>query len=235
MLSINESKYQKEPDSELIRRIIQGEKQLYSIIIKKYNQRLYRTGIAILNDDIEVEDAMQVTYINAYTGLGGFGYKSSFSTWITKIMANECFHRLKQRSRFLTTSNELLENKNDSSVLKSHRTPFTSAVNSELREILDNAIKHLPEMYRSVFVLRIIENMDVAETKECLNISESNVKVRLNRAKAMLKEYLSSYYSNDEILHFHLNRCDKISKLVMSKIETNFSSDTNLQDSSFLL
>lgn len=227
MLITDESKYEKEPDSEVIRRIIRGEKQLYSIIIKKYNQRLYRTGIAILNDDLEVEDAMQVTYINAYTGLSGFGYKSSFATWITKIMANECFHRLKQRNRLVRTSNELLDIKNESPVLKSNKTPFTSIVNSELREILDNAIKNLPEMYRSVFVLRMIENMDVAETRECLNISESNVKVRLNRAKAMLKEYLSSYYTNDEILHFHLTRCEKMSNLVMSKIIPNHTPGNN--------
>jgi len=91
-------------------------------------------------------------------------------------------------------------------------------VNSELRSILNDAIRRLPEIYRTVFVMREIENMNIAETKECLKISEVNVKVRLNRAKAILRDLLSAQYSKDDILNFHLSRCDQMVEKVMTGI-----------------
>lgn len=99
-----------------------------------------------------------------------------------------------------------------------NQTPATKVLNTELKTILDDAIRKLPEIYRTVFIMREIENMNVAETQECLAISEVNVKVRLNRAKAMLRELLSNYYKKDDILHFHLTRCDRMVEQVMNKI-----------------
>jgi len=101
---------------------------------------------------------------------------------------------------------------------KGPQTPVTATVNSELRSILNDAIGKLPEIYRTVFIMREIENMNIAETKECLNISEVNVKVRLNRAKALLRDILSAQYSKDDILHFHLSRCDRMVDTVMRSI-----------------
>lgn len=101
---------------------------------------------------------------------------------------------------------------------KGPQTPVTVSVNSELRSILNDAIGKLPEIYRTVFIMREIENMNIAETKECLNISEVNVKVRLNRAKALLRDILSAQYSKDDILHFHLSRCDRMVDTVMRSI-----------------
>jgi len=101
---------------------------------------------------------------------------------------------------------------------KEPHTPVAATINSELRSILNDAISRLPEIYRSVFVMREIENMNIAETKECLNISEVNVKVRLNRAKALLRDILSAQYSKEDILHFHLSRCDRMVEKVMTRI-----------------
>jgi len=203
-------------DDEIIARILQGEKDIYSIIVRRYNQRLYRVGMSIINDEAEVEDAMQVAYINAYENLGKFAFKSSFPTWLTRILINECLLRLRKRKKSISMNDENIENvmKQD----KGPQTPVTATVNSELRSILNDAIRQLPETYRSVFVMREIENMNIAETKECLNISEANVKVRLNRAKAMLRDILSAQYSKDDILHFHLNRCDRMVEKVMTCI-----------------
>ena len=203
-------------DDEIIARILHGEKDLYSIIVRRYNQRLYRVGMSIINDDAEVEDAMQVAYINAYENLGKFAFKSSFSTWLTRILINECLLRLRKRKKSIGMNDENMEN-----VMKQNKelhTPVTAAVNSELRSILNDAIRKLPEMYRSVFVMREIENMNIAETKECLNISEVNVKVRLNRAKALLRDILSAQYSKEDILQFHLSRCDRMVEKVMTGI-----------------
>ncbi|MBZ5856981.1 sigma-70 family RNA polymerase sigma factor [Flavihumibacter profundi] len=99
------------------------------------------------------------------------------------------------------------------------QTPDTKVINSELKALLDGAIRKLPEKYRIVFVMREIENMNVSETQECLSISEVNVKVRLNRAKAMLRESLAGYYRREDIMHFHLSRCNGIVEMVMNQIE----------------
>jgi len=203
-------------DDEIIARILRGEKDLYSIIVRRYNQRLYRIGMSIINDDAEVEDAMQVAYINAYENLGKFAFRSSFPTWLTRILINECLLRLKKRKKTISMNDENAENVMDQN--KDPQTPVSVTVNSELRSILNDAISRLPEIYRTVFVMREIENMNVAETKECLNISEVNVKVRLNRAKAMLRDLLSVQYTKDDILQFHLSRCDRMVDVVMKRI-----------------
>ena len=203
-------------DDEIIARILHGEKDLYSMIVRRYNQRLYRVGMSIINDDTEVEDAMQVAYINAYENLGKFAFRSSFPTWLTRILINECLLRLRKRKKSISMNDENMENvvRQDNEP----RTPVTATINSELRSILNDAIRRLPEKYRSVFVMREIENMNIAETKECLDLSEVNVKVRLNRAKAMLRDILSAQYSKDDILQFHLSRCDRMVEKVMTCI-----------------
>ena len=206
------------PDDELITRILQGEKNLYAIIVRRYNQRLYKVGISILNDETEVEDAMQVAYINAYEHLGKFAFKASFSTWLTRILINECLLRLKKRGNTITMNDDNMENELPYRRTGETQTPATKVLNSELKTILDDAIRKLPEIYRTVFVMREIENMNVAETQECLSISEVNVKVRLNRAKAMLRDLLSNYYRKEDILHFHLSRCERMVDKVMSQI-----------------
>ena len=205
-------------DFEVINKILLGEKNFYTVIVRRYNQRLYRIGMAILNDDVELEDVMQVAYINAYENLAKFGFKASFSTWLTRILINECLLRLKKRGKIIAMNDDNMESEIQHQNKGETQTPVTKVLNTELKNILDDAIRKLPEIYRTVFVMREIENMNVAETQECLAISEVNVKVRLNRAKAMLRDMLATYYQKEDILHFHLSRCDKMVKTVMAKI-----------------
>lgn len=205
-------------DQEIVTKVLNGEKELYAIIVRRYNQRLYRVGMSMLNDDADVEDAMQVAYIHAYESLGSFGFRSGFGTWITRIMVNECLLRLKKRGKTINMDDEKIEN-----MMSQSQTPQSSAgkaLNDELKTILHDALGRLPEIYRTVFVMREVENMSVAETQHCLNISDANVKVRLNRAKAMLKDLLSSYYNKDDIFHFHLSRCDKMVDVVMKHVQS---------------
>lgn len=206
-------------DNELIALILQGEKERYGTIVRRYNQRMYRVAISILNDENEVEDAMQVAYINAFENLKNFVFKSSFSTWLTRILINECLARLKKRARTIVMNDNNIENAMLYRQAIDTQTPVTKVLNSELRVVLDDAIRKLPEPYRAVFVMREIENMNVAETQECLSLSEVNVKVRLNRAKAMLRNLLSGYYQKEDLLHFHLTRCDRITNAVLAAIE----------------
>jgi len=204
------------PDAEVITRILGGEKNLYAILVRRYNARLYRVGMSIINDDAEVEDVMQVAYLNAYENLGKFSFKAEFSTWLTRILINECFLRLRQRKHSINMNGNIMEHE----VHHQHIVdPSAKVMNAELRKILEQAILQLPEKYRTVFILREIENMNVAETKACLDISGINVKVRLNRAKTLLRKSLKAFYKKEDVFNFHLSRCDRMVKQVLCQIQ----------------
>ncbi len=206
-------------DHEIILKILSGEKELYASIVRRYNQSLYRVGMSILNDDSEVEDSMQTAYINAYESLKNFGFRASFRTWITRILINECLLRLKKRGKSISMNDGKIENMKRLNATADN--PANKLLNTELKTILNEAILKLPDIYRMVFVLREIENLSVAETQQHLNISEVNVKVRLNRAKAMLKELLSAHYKKEDLLHFHLSRCDRMIDNVMQYVRSH--------------
>jgi RNA polymerase sigma factor (sigma-70 family) len=168
--------------------------------------------MSILAHDMEVEDAMQSAYISAYENLNKFGFRSSFSTWLTRIMLNECLGRKKKRVKYKTDVNHQPENQ------ITMATPANILVNKELSGVLENAIGQLPDKYRLVFVLREIEEMSVRDTSEALDIEEANVKTRLNRAKSMLRDSLSGYMK-DNIYAFNLVRCDRIVNNVLAHLK----------------
>jgi RNA polymerase sigma-70 factor (ECF subfamily) len=199
------------PEEVLIKKILSGDKQLFGQIMRHYNQRLYRIGMSILNDDQEAEDAMQTAYINAYEHLHAFEERSAFGTWLTRIMLNECLARKKKK---LKLSMEL---KRQPGIQIDTVTPARLLANKELSGVLENAMDRLPEKYRLVFVLREIEEMSVRQTAETLSIEESNVKARLSRAKAMLRENLQGFMK-ENVYSFHLARCDRLVARVLSKI-----------------
>jgi len=207
------------PELEIITRILQGEKELYALIVRRHNQRLYRIAMAIVNDDVEVEDVMQVAYIKAYENLGKFAFQSSFSTWLTRILINESLLRIRKREKSIHLNGDTFDMKIYQQHTIESKTPVTELLNLELKVALEQAIRQLPEKYRVVFIMREIENMNTAETQECLEISEVNVKVRLNRAKSMLKDSLSRLYKKEDILHFHLTRCGAMVEKVMMQLD----------------
>lgn len=207
-------------DTEIICRVIDGETDLFEIIMRRYNQRLYRIGRSFFHgDDDEIEDIMQFTYIRAFEKLSSFENRSAFSTWLTRIFINEALARKRYKGKFISITEEehisediLFTGKN------TMKSPYTIGDNKELKELLEKAIDELPEKYKLVFVMYEIENLSVRETGECLKITESNVKVRLNRARKMLRDHLSSYYKSDEIFSFNLLRCDIIVNNVLNII-----------------
>lgn len=199
------------PDCELVDRIVKGDKELFETIIRRYNQRLYRIGMSVLNNEPETEDAMQTAYIHAYESLSGFEGRSSFGTWLTRIMLNQCYAQ-KRKPKNSVLEAGLCEN---TSTMKS---PAGILLNKELGRALEDAISMLPEKYRLVFVLREIEELSVRETSEALCIEEPNVKVRLNRAKAMLRENLTGYMKSN-VYDFHLSKCDRMVYFVMNHLK----------------
>jgi len=199
-------------DEEIVERVLKGEIHLYEGLMRKLNLRLYRISMSIINEDDEAEDIMQTTYLNAYRQLSSFNHQSSFSTWIIRILINES---LLHKKRKLKRDRLLVENTyND----YHSETPLENLMNKELKVILENAVSKLPEKYRMVFVMREVQGMSTHETMEALEIGESNVKIRLVRAKEILRSELNNYWQPKEIMEFNLIRCDSIVNHVMQKI-----------------
>lgn len=199
-------------DEEIVGRVIKGEKYLYESLMRKYNLRLFRITMSIINDDIAAEDVMQTAYLNAYLSLPAFKNRSSFSTWLTRILINESLLYKKRKLK----QQQILAKKPANNYQT--ETPLNNLMNKELKVLLEKSIADLPEKYKLVFVMREIEEMSTNETMDVLNITESNVKIRLARAKEMLRNNLSGYYKSNQLYEFNLIRCDRIAAFVMGRI-----------------
>lgn len=198
-------------DEEIIEKIIKGENELYEKLIRKYNDRLFRISMSIINDEAETKDIMQTTYLNAFLELRVLKNRPGFGTWLTKILINESILRKKKRVK----QQDMLAGQAGKS---ENETPLKSLLNKELKALLEKAIAELPEKYKLVFVMREIEEMSIHETMDVLNLSESNVKIRLRRAKEMLREKLDGKKLK-EVFKFRLPLCDEMVKYVMNKIK----------------
>lgn len=194
---------------------------MFEIIMRRYNQRLYRISRSILQDDGEAEDVMQDAYVRAYEHLYQFAGRAAFSTWLTRIAIHEALARKRRRHR-TEELDALQEVRGDSmSILKSSGPdPEAETAQSHVRELLQDAIQGLPESYRIIVVLREVEEMGVAETAESLGVSEAVVKTRLHRAHAMLRRELHSRARGRiaDLYAFHATRCDRVVKAVFERI-----------------
>lgn len=204
------------PDAQLIAKILAGEIALFEILIRRYNSFLYKTGRSYNYSHEDTQDLMQESFIAAYLDLGKFGGRASFKTWIIKIMMNKCWHR-KQKASFKNEVDRQIEEY--SNPLYTSPTDTQNCVmNKELSHVIEKALGEIPENYRLVFTLREINGLNVAETADALAISAENVKVRLNRAKTMLRGEIEKSYSREDIFEFNLIYCDAIVKNVMARI-----------------
>jgi RNA polymerase sigma-70 factor (ECF subfamily) len=199
-------------DEEIVVRILNGETRLYEQLMRKFNQQLYRISMSIVNDDKEAEDIMQTAYLNAFRQLSHFKQQSSFGTWLTRIVINESLLHKKRKQKLEKT---LMENRYTN---YHDDTPLQGLMNKELKLLLEQAVSTLPEKYRIVFVMREVQGMSTIETMQALNIGESNVKTRLNRAKDMLRSELYNYWQPQQVFEFNLVRCDVIVDYVMKRI-----------------
>ena len=208
-------------DEEVVRRVLEGETALFEVIMRRYNQRLYRVSRVVLRDDSEAEDVMQDAYVRAYEHLDQFEGRAAFSTWLTRIALHEALAR-KRRRKPIQELDAMQEMKGDSMpILKSSKPdPEAETAQAQVRQLLEGAIQSLPEPYRVIVVLREVEEMDVAETAETLGVSESVVKTRLHRAHAMLRRELHSRARGrvTDLYAFHAPRCDRVVKAVFERI-----------------
>ena len=188
--------------------------------MRRYNQRLFRVVRSIVGEDHEAEDAVQEVYLSAYSHLRQFAGQAQFSTWLTRIAINEALARRRRRVR----SAERDFKEEDDTMLQSTsaRNPEDEASQREMRLMLEAAIDELPAIYRIVFVMREMEQMSTAETAAALEIGEETTKVRLHRAKGLLREAMSSRMqaSLGDVYPFLGQRCDRIVRSVMSALAT---------------
>jgi len=204
-------------DADVVRRVLAGETALFEILMRRYNQRIYRAVRSIVRDEHEAEDVMQQAYVNAYTHLHQFAERATFSTWLTRIAINEALARVRpRRIRLADDIDETLMNEIESNT----PNPEQQAVATELKNAVENEIAVLPESYRSVLMLREVEGLSTAETAECLGLNEDAVKQRLHRARTMLRDGLfrRAGLTFDGVFTFGQSRCDRLVAEVMERI-----------------
>lgn len=209
--------FEKFTEAEIISRITHGEKALYEIIVRRFNPYLYKIGRSYNYNHEDTQDLMQETFIDAYKNLLQFEGRADFKTWIIRIMINNCY-RKRGKSGF---KNEIMQDVNEYSMpMFTNRNNDTDRIiqNRELGHIIENALAKIPFDYRMVFSLREINGLNIAETAEMLSISEANVKVRLNRAKTMLRSEIESTYSAGKLFEFNLIYCNAMVENIMKKI-----------------
>jgi RNA polymerase sigma-70 factor, ECF subfamily len=205
-------------DNEIIRRVIAGETALFELIMRRHNQRIYRTVRAIVRNEVDAEDVMQQAYINAYVHLGQFEERASFSTWLTRIAMNEAFARM--RPRPLRIADDLDETAMEQ-IQSTDPDPEQQMAAAELRVLVEAEIAALPESYRVVLMLREVEGLDTRDVAECLGVSEDVVKTRLYRAREILREnvYRRAGLTFESLFSFGHNRCDRLVANVMESIQ----------------
>jgi RNA polymerase sigma-70 factor (ECF subfamily) len=217
------------PDAEIVKRVCAGDRGLFEVLMRRYNQRVYRAARAIVKDEAEAEDVMQQAYINAFTHLGQFEARSRFSTWLTQIAVNEALAR-RQKLRAMQTSTERLED-DDRPFLAALRSPQPDperqAYAGELQRALEEAVDSLPESYRTVFMLRDVEGMSTAETGEGLGLGDEAVKTRLHRARGMVRRAIAARLgaAASGAFQFPATRCDRVVAAVLARLPAAVQTD----------
>ena len=200
-------------DTVVIERVRRGETALFEVLIRRLNQRLYRIVRAILGDDADVADVLQETYVSAYSCLDQFVGRAKPSTWIVRIAIHAAYARTHRRELERTAASEAA-----TTHITDTRDPEQVTSGRELARLVERAVDSLPEADRVVFVMREIEQLDTAESARLLAISQEAVRVRLHRARAMLRETVRVELSPKELFAFHRFRCDSLTEAVLRQL-----------------
>jgi RNA polymerase sigma-70 factor, ECF subfamily len=215
-------------DAELVERAAKGDELAFERIMRKNNRLLFRTARSILKTDAEAEDALQEAYLRAWGALATFRADSKLSTWLVRIVINEALGRLRRRSAQVIPLESVMESI-DRPTQESmegddpDREPDRLAMRSQVRALMEARIDLLPEAFRTVFMLRAVEEMSVEEVAAALEIPEATVRTRFFRARSLLRESLSrdvDLVINDAF-SFDGARCDRIVAHVLTKLAEN--------------
>jgi RNA polymerase sigma-70 factor (ECF subfamily) len=207
------------PDEALVQRVCAGETACFEVLMRRHNERIYRTVRAVLGEDADAEDVMQQAYVSAYQHLAGFEGRARFSTWLTRIAINEAYARIRKRQRTEPAPWEDDQRMGDEPTAEGP-TPEQIAARIEIQALLERAVDTLSVPNRTVFVLRAVEGLSTAETADCLKISEEAVKTRLHRANEALRLWLAAQMGDavHEAFRFYRPRCDAVVSGVMTRL-----------------
>jgi RNA polymerase sigma-70 factor, ECF subfamily len=210
------------PDDDLtiVARVIAGEVQAFTVLVRRYNQRLFRLARGIVGDEHEALDVLQEAYVRAFSSLGSFRGPDGFAAWLHVIVRNEAFSQLRKRTREQPTEVDAMETIINAGATTDAGTPEHDLHNQRLAGALESAIDQLPAPFRVVFVLRAVEGLSVHETAELLELNEKTVKTRLFRAKRLLRTRLERRFSaaGTQVYEFAGSRCDRLTAAVMERV-----------------
>jgi RNA polymerase sigma-70 factor (ECF subfamily) len=200
-----------------------GDRAAFEQLMRQYNRRLYRLARAALRDDTEAEDALQEAYLAAYRSIDRFRGESTLSTWLSRLVLNECFGRLRRGARrqkvipMVSPTQEM-----DAVPEADSERPDRLLARAQMRALLERKLDTLPEAFRLVFVLRSVEELSVEETAQTLGIPEATVRSRYFRAKGLLREALAQEIdlAERDIFEFGGPHCDRIVASVLARLES---------------
>jgi RNA polymerase sigma-70 factor (ECF subfamily) len=213
-------------DRDLTARIAARDSAAFESLMRRYNTRMFRTARAILRDDGDAEDAVQDAYLDAYRHIRDFRGGAQLGTWLVRIVINHSLMRLRKQKRHpvvLSFSSEPSTGAPDALDPEDStaESPSAATLRTEVRRILERRVDELPVAFRTVFILREVEEMSVEETSQALNIPAATVRTRLFRARALLREALARDLdtATGEVFGFAGARCDRIVASVLARVE----------------
>lgn len=208
-------------DAALVRRALARDGMVFRAIMKQHNRRLYRIARSILRDDSEAEDAVQEAYVNAFAHLEAFRGDSSLATWLSRITMNEALGRLR-RERKTVDLEAFKGQRTEAEIIQFPQTatsndPERTMAQREILQLVERAIENLPEIFRIVFVTRVIEEMSVEETADLLGLKAKTVKTRLHRARRLVREQLDKQIGPVlmDAFPFAGRRCERMTSAIM--------------------
>jgi RNA polymerase sigma-70 factor (ECF subfamily) len=208
-------------DEDVIARVKSGDTGLYEIIMRRYNQRLFRVAVAIVRDHAEAEDVMQEAYVRAYQHLDQFEGRAAFSTWLIRIAVHEGLSRVRQRKRNVSLEGPAYDGEPSMKELEGTLPdPEQNASRAELNQLLEEVVLGLPDQFRTVIMLREVEGLNISEIASILDLSEQNVKVRLHRGRALARGVIVERVGTNarNAFPFMGVRCDRVVRIVLSRI-----------------
>lgn len=209
-------------DDEAIERVLGGDIDAFEFIMRRYNQRLFRISRSILKNDADAEDALQEAYISVYRNLKQHNVEENFAAWISRITINQAIQHKRQAARKDRYSQQLSSNVSAMEEVMADNVllPDRLVHSNAMRHLIEQAIDTLPNDFRLVFVMRVVEQMSLRETAEALSLKQSTVKTRQYRAIRRLREQLDKVYDEQINLSFQFDgaRCDRITANTLGQI-----------------
>jgi RNA polymerase sigma-70 factor (ECF subfamily) len=206
-------------DEAIVRLVLDGDTEAFELIMRRYNQRLFRVVRSIVGNEAEADDVLQEAYLRAFRHLDQFEGRSTFSTWLTRIAVYEAAarRRTQRRLRLVTPGDAEVDPAASPSMA---RDGAEEASLNELRNVLASAVDALPADLRLVFTLRMVERLSTHQTAECLNLTPSNVKVRLHRSRALLRSWIDQRIGEEarRLYEFAGAYCDHVVRRVLERI-----------------